>query len=66
MLPSALACLVALAATWDGLAGVLGTDAVVTWGLRAVAALTLPHMALERMASRGLGRSPEPIPPPRG
>ena len=61
VLPSALACLAALALTWDGLAGALGTDAVVTWGLRAVAALTLPPMALEWMASRAPGRGPEPI-----
>ncbi len=62
VLPSALACLGALALTWDALAGALGTEAVVTWGLRAVAALTLPHMALEWMASRAPGCGPEPIP----
>lgn len=51
VVPSALACLVALWFAWDGLAGLLDTDAVVTWGLRIIAALTVPHMALEWMAS---------------
>ena len=51
VMPSALICLVALWFAWDGLAGLLDTDAVVTWGLRIIAALTVPHMALEWMAS---------------
>ena len=66
VLPSALACLAVLAVTWDGLAGLRGTEEVVTWGLRAVAALTLPHMVLEWVASRGMGGGSEPIPSPRG
>lgn len=51
VVPSALACLVALYVAWDGLAGFLDTDAVVTWSLRIVAALTVPHMALEWMTA---------------
>lgn len=52
VLPSALACVAALCLTWDGLAGLHGTDALVTWSLRGVAALTVPHMILEWAASR--------------
>ncbi len=45
--PFALACLIALHFAWVGLAGVLDTNTVVTWSLRIIAALTVPHMALE-------------------
>ena len=60
VVPSALACSVALWFAWDGLAGLLDTDAVVTEGLRVLAALTMPHMALEWWAGRRgrKGRSP--------
>ena len=51
IVPSALICMVALWFAWDGLAGLLNTGAVVTWSLRIIAALTVPHMALEWMAS---------------
>ena len=50
--PSALACFVALVLSWDRLAGLLDTQALVTLGLRVVAALTLPHMALDWAAGR--------------
>lgn len=52
VLPSALVCLAVLWFAWDGLAGALGTVDVVVWSLRAVAALTAPHMALEWLAAR--------------
>ena len=52
VLPSALACLALLSVTWDGLAGFAGTEALVTWSLRVIAALTVPHMALEALAAR--------------
>lgn len=49
--PSALLCLAVLAVTWDGLAGAFDTATVVTWSLRVIAALTVPHMALEAVAA---------------
>lgn len=52
VIPSALACLAGLAFAWNGLAGLFDTETVVTWSLRIVAALTVPHMALEGMARR--------------
>ncbi len=67
VVPSALVCLAALAVAWDGLSGILDTDAVVIWGLRIVAALTVPHMALEWVATRrsqpgeSIGVRPGPI-----
>jgi Brp/Blh family beta-carotene 15,15'-monooxygenase len=56
VVPSGLVCLGVLFWTWDGLGGVLGTDALITWGLRIVAALTVPHMVLEGVAARRAGR----------
>ena len=52
VVPSALVCLVALALAWDGIAGPLGTTGVLVWSLRLIAALTVPHMALELWAGR--------------
>ncbi len=52
VVPSALACLAALSVAWTGFAGLLGTEAVVTWALRLVAAPTVPHMALDWIARR--------------
>ena len=62
VVPSGLACLGVLYWTWDGLGGVSGTDALITWGLRIVAALTVPHMVLEGVAARRArqGRVGEP------
>ena len=53
--PSALVCLVALALAWDGIAGPLGTANVLVWSFRLIAALTVPHMALEAWAERSAG-----------
>jgi len=59
VLPSAVACLVALALAWDGMAGSFGTTDVIAWSIRLIAALTVPHMALEawvrRAGRRGCG-----------
>ena len=52
VVPSGLVCLVVLCCTWDCLGGVSGTDVLITWGLRIVAALTVPHMVLEGVAAR--------------
>ena len=57
VVPSGLTCLAVLDWTWDGLGGVSGTDALITWGLRIVAALTVPHMVLEGAAARWAGRT---------
>ena len=51
VVPSALLCVAVLALTWDGLAGAFDTATVVTWSLRVIAALTVPHMALEALAT---------------
>ena len=51
VVPSALVCLALLYASWDGLAGLLDTETLVTWSLRVIAALTVPHMALEACAA---------------
>lgn len=50
--PSALACLAALCLAWNRLDGPLDTQAMITWSLRGIAALTVPHMALELWAAR--------------
>ena len=52
VLPSACICLVALGLAWNSLAGTLGTVDVLAWSLRLIAALTVPHMALEAWAER--------------
>ena len=52
VVPSALACTVLLALTWDGIAGALGTEDVLVWAIRLIAALTVPHMALDAWVSR--------------
>ena len=52
VVPSALICLVVLACTWDGIVGSLGTTDVLAWSIRMIAALTVPHMALEALAGR--------------
>ncbi len=51
VVPSALVCTVLLAATWDGIAGALGTEEVLVWAIRLIAALTVPHMALDAWVS---------------
>lgn len=50
--PSALVCLALLGLTWAGIGGTLGTTDVLAWSLRLIAALTVPHMALEAWAER--------------
>lgn len=55
--PSALVCLAALGLAWAGIAGTFGTADVLAWSLRLIAALTVPHMALEAWAERS---APEP------
>ncbi len=50
--PSALVCLCVLASTWSGIAGPLGTTDVLAWSIRLVAALTVPHMALDVWVKR--------------
>lgn len=55
VVPSAAVCLVALGLAWTGLAGPLGTEDVLAWSLRLVAALTVPHMALEAWVERSGG-----------
>ena len=52
VVPSAVVCLVALALAWDGIGGPLSTADVLAWSLRLIAALTVPHMALEAWAER--------------
>ena len=52
VVPSALVCLAALALAWDGIAGSLGTTDVLAWSVRLIAALTVPHMALEAWVAR--------------
>ena len=54
VVPSAAVCLVALALVWDGIAGTLGTADVLAWSIRLIAALTVPHMALEAWAERSV------------
>ena len=55
VVPSATVCLVALGLAWTCLAGPLGTEDVLAWSLRLIAALTVPHMALEAWAERSGG-----------
>jgi len=50
VLPSAAICFAALALCWDGIVGSLDTASVIVQGLRLIAALTVPHMALEAWA----------------
>ncbi len=57
VIPSAAVCLAALALTWGGLAGELGTEDMLVWSLRIIAALTVPHMALEAWVERSDRRS---------
>ncbi len=52
VVPSASVCLVALASTWHGIAGSLGTTDVLAWSVRMIAALTVPHIALEAWVAR--------------
>lgn len=56
VLPSAAVCLAVLALSWDGIAGLLDTATLVTWSLRVVAALTVPHMALDGIVAWRAGR----------
>ena len=61
VLPSAGVCFALLYATWDSLAGMFDTNAVITESLRFVAALTVPHMALDVLAHvRKQGRTADP------
>lgn len=50
-LPSAMISLTALAFSWNGLAGMLDTQAMLAVGLKVIAALTVPHMLLEAVAA---------------
>ncbi|MGI3903557.1 MAG: Brp/Blh family beta-carotene 15,15'-dioxygenase [Janthinobacterium lividum] len=50
VLPSAIACLVLLFATWSRFGGAFDAERLVIESLRMVAALTVPHMALETLA----------------
>ena len=56
VVPSAAVCLVALASAWNGIAGSLETTDVLAWSIRLIAALTIPHMALEAWVQRGRRR----------
>lgn len=55
--PSAVACLLVLAASWSAISGVMATDALLCLALQIVAALTVPHMLLEVLGD-WLGRFP--------
>ena len=52
VLPSALACCLALSFAWNALAGVLSTETLLAKALQLTAALTVPHVALEWRATR--------------
>ena len=54
--PSAMICLTALAFSWNGLVGMLDTQAMLVVSLKVIAALTVPHMLLEAFAAN----RPEP------
>ena len=56
VVPSACVCFGVLALAWNGIAGTLGTADVLAWSLRLIAALTVPHMALEAWAERSIQR----------
>ena len=49
VLPSAAVCVVLLASCWSAIAGVMTTDRLLCAALQLVAALTVPHMALEAL-----------------
>lgn len=65
VLPCALPCVIALICLWDRAAGLTGSQALITHGLQLLAALTLPHMALEALdAHHGpAGSTADPRPP---
>ena len=56
LIPSALACCAVLGMSWGRFAGAMTDTAVLCAGVRVVAALTVPHVALEWWATR-TGRS---------
>lgn len=52
VVPSAVACGLALGFAWDALAGMLSTEHLLARALQLTAALTMPHVALEWWAHR--------------
>lgn len=61
ILPCSMLCMIALCCLWDRAAGFSGSDALIAYGLQLLAALTVPHMALEGFeARRWRGSTPTP------